>query len=104
GGVPDRRLAGLGPQAVAVLDHERAPALDRPSQGLVLEPAAERGEHHDRPDPRRLDPAPASIRFLAVLDPRLRRREGAAAQRARARRPFRLSWTGADLPEVDVSR
>src|SRR5207244_5198462 len=36
-GVPDRRLARLGPEAVALVDREALPALDRTAERLVLE-------------------------------------------------------------------
>ncbi len=100
-GVPDRRLARLGPKAVAVLDHERAPTFDRAAERVVLEAAAERREHHDRPDPRRLDPAPRAVGLLALLHPALGGGERAAADRARAQGALRLAGTGADLAELD---
>src|SRR5207253_9310668 len=70
-GVPARRLARLGPKAVALVDREALPALDRTAERLVLEAVPERDEHQDRPDPRRLDPAPGAVGLLVLTHPPL---------------------------------
>src|SRR5579862_7983410 len=91
-GVPDRRLTRLGPEAVAVLDHESLPAVDGAAQRVVgLRIVAERVERDDPPHPRRLDAAPRSVRLLARADPLLcaalcEAAKGIAADR-RARAP-----------------
>src|SRR5262249_18826470 len=43
--VPDRRLAGLWPQTVALVDGEALPAIHRGPERLVLEPVAQGCEH-----------------------------------------------------------
>ena len=65
-GVPDGRLARLGPKAVAVVDHEPLPALDPAPEVRRLGPVAAAGEGDQRPDPRRLDPAPGAVELLPV--------------------------------------
>ena len=62
-----------------------SPASARTITGMV-EPVAERVQRDDRPDPRRLDPAPRAVRLLPLDDPALGR-----AQRAPAQRPERLA-------------
>ena len=101
-GVPDRRLARLGPQAVALVDREALPALDRAAQRLVLEAVAERGEHQDRPDPRRLDPAPRAVGLLVRAHPALGLAQRGAAQRPRRRGRAGLAGPRADLAQVDL--
>ena len=100
--VPDRRLARLGPQPLAVLDDEALPALDCLAERRVVEPVPERRERDDRPHPRRLDPAPRAVRLLPRADPLLgdavtlcggARSAGAAAASSRDR---------ADRAQVDV--
>ena len=78
------------------------PALDRAAERLVLEAVAERGEHHDRPDPRRLDPAPRAVRLLPLPHPALGGGDRAAADRAGPARRPRLAGPRADLAQVDV--
>ena len=96
-GVPDRRLAGLGPEAAALVDDEPFPALDRSAQGLVLEAVAERDQHQDRPDPWRLDPAPRAVRLLVGPHPALCLPERSAAKARGPRRRLALARAGADL-------
>ena len=87
-GVPDGRLAGLGTQTFAVLDHETLPAVDRLAQRRVVKAVTERRERDDPPHPRRLDPAPRAVRLLTLADPALGGGDGAAAERVRPTR-----WT-----------
>src|SRR5581483_222616 len=103
-GVPHRRLACLGTQAVAVLDHESFPAFDRLAQRFVLEAVPERVQRDDPPDPRWLDAAPRSVRLLPRTDPLLRASLRQPAQRVAAQRRARASWNGADVEQVDVDR
>ena len=77
--VPHRRLARLGTNAVAVLDHEPLPTVDRFAQRVVFEAVPERRQRDDPPHPRRLDAAPRPVRFLPVADPLLRRAQGTTA-------------------------
>src|SRR5919198_752706 len=99
--VPDRRLARLGPEAVAFVDRETLPTLDGSAQRLVLEPVPERGQHDDRPDPRRLDSAPGAVGFLPVANPPLGSGERNASDRPRPRRRPRLPRPSPDLAQVD---
>ena len=100
--VPHRRLARLGTEPVAVVDHEALPALDGAAQRRILEAVAERGERDDPPDPRRLDPAPRSVRLLPLADPLLGDGERLAAERGRPARRARASGNRADVAQVDV--
>src|SRR5436305_914861 len=97
GRIPDRGLTGLGAEPVSLVDREAAPAVDGCTQRLVLEPMPECGEHDDRPDPGRLDPAPRPVCLLAVADPALGSRERDAADRPRPWRRLRLARASTDL-------
>src|SRR4051794_1790555 len=101
-GVPNGRLARLRPQALAVIDREAVPALDRAAQRLVLEAVAEGGQQQDRPDPRWLDPAPRTVRLLVSAHPALGLAQRGAAQRPRRRGPAGLTRPRADLAQVDL--
>src|SRR6266540_2508961 len=80
--VPDRRLAGLEPAALLVLDREPVEAGERVRDHGVVERIAERAQRDDRPHPRRLDAAPRTVCLLALDDPLLGRAERAPAQRS----------------------
>src|SRR4051812_5182714 len=99
--VPDRRLAGLGAQPVALVDREALPALDGLAQGLVLEAVAESDEHQDRPDPRRLDPAPRAVGLLMLPDPAFGFFDRNPPS-SRDVRPAAAGGAGADLAQVEV--
>ena len=71
------------------------------AQGLVLEAVAERGQHQDRPDPRRLDPAPRAVGLLVRRTQRSASCSARAAQRARRQRALASCRARADLAEVD---
>src|SRR5215831_6797983 len=102
-GVPYRRLAGLGTKAIALVDREALPALDRAAEDLVLEAVSQRGEHEDRPDPGRLDPAPGAVRLLVLPDPALRLLDRDPAQPARRGRSLSAARARADLAQLHVS-
>ena len=80
--VPDRRLAGLEAAALVVLDREVVEAVDRPRENRVVERVAERMQRDDRPDPRRLDPAPGAVALLPLDDPALGRLQSLPSQQA----------------------
>ena len=102
--VPDGRLARLGPQPLAVLDHEAPPPFHRLAEHRVVEPVAERRKRDDPPHPRRLDPAPRAVRLLPLADPALGDRDRPSPQRVRAARRPRAPGDRADGCQVDVRR
>ena len=54
-----------------VLDREAVEPADRPLEHRMLERVAECMQRDDRPDPRRLDPAPRAVALLPLDDPPL---------------------------------
>ncbi len=80
-GVPHRRLAGLQPHGLAILDGEPIePGQARPDHRVIQRIALEM-QRHQRVHPRRLDAAPAAVRLLALEHPSLGRGQGRAPQR-----------------------
>ena len=71
--VPDGRLAGLDAPPVLVVDREGVEPGERARDHRVVELVAERAQRDDRPDPRRLDPAPGAVALLPLDDPALGR-------------------------------
>src|SRR5204863_6700305 len=98
---PDRRLTRLGAKTVTVTDQEPLPAREAARERLVLEAVAKRREHRERPDPRRLDPAPGAVGLLALAHPALGDRDRVAAERREARRARACCLAPPDFAQVD---
>src|SRR5262249_45397446 len=80
-GVPDRRLARLEPPFVALLDREATESVQRTGERGVIERIPLEVQREHRVHPRRLDPAPRSVRLLALEDPLAREPACELAQR-----------------------
>ena len=85
--VPDGRLARLDPAHRRPRARCSGRSRRAPSQGRIVESVAEEVQRDERVDPRRLDPAPAAVRLLALEDPALDAAQRGAPERL-DRRPL----------------